>query len=318
MLVWANIHGSYFAGFIVAAAVALDAVNAAKWDRSVVGRWLLFGVVSVAATLLNANGLAGFLHPVSISSMETLQGIGEWHPSTTRNTPFFFATLIGVLGALLVRGARFRAGELCLLLLTLLMAFTHVRHQSIFIILAALIVTPKLSGREPSAPLFNSLRERRAWAVGSLAVALSLLGARASIPLEPRETFSNPRGLIAHVPAELRSQPLLNEYSLGGPLILAGIRPFIDGRADMYGDEFFKSYMKMAEGDWPTFDRAVRKYQIRWTMLQLDNRLLPKLDASPEWRRLYSDEVGVIHVRRSGDGKKAPACGERAERQDCR
>ena len=29
---------------------------------------------------------------------------------------------------------------------------------------------------------------------------------------------------------------MLNGYSMGGPLILSGIRPYIDGRGDMYGD----------------------------------------------------------------------------------
>jgi hypothetical protein len=54
----------------------------------------------------------------------------------------------------------------------------------------------------------------------------------------------------------------------------------------------------MNDGDWDVFNRAANKYGFRWTMLQKDNRLVEKLDASPNWRRLYSDEVGVIHVRR--------------------
>ncbi len=31
---------------------------------------------------------------------------------------------------------------------------------------------------------------------------------------------------------------MFNGYNFGGPLILAGIKPYIDGRADMYGDAF--------------------------------------------------------------------------------
>lgn len=138
------------------------------------------------------------------------------------------------------------------------------------------------------------------------------------IPLVPRETFSNPRGLIAHVPAELRSEPVLNEYAMGGPLILAGIRPFIDGRADMYGDAFFSDYLKIIDGDMPLFNEVVRKYGIRWTILQADNRLISLLDASPQWGRLYSDSVGVIHVRRTQGGKPPPACREDHKGEDCR
>ena len=118
-------------------------------------------------------------------------------------------------------------------------------------------------------------------------------------------TFSNPRGLIAHIPPELRSQPVLNEYSMGGPLILAGIRPYIDGRADMYGDAFVQDYLKTTAGDWATFSKVVDKYGLRWTILQNNNGLIRELDRSGEWRRIYSDKVGVIHVRR-GTGPAAP------------
>jgi len=71
--------------------------------------------------------------------------------------------------------------------------------------------------------------------------------------------------------------------------------------------------MKIVDGDLPTFNAAVRKYGISWTMLQEGNRLLPLLDESPEWKRVYSDRVGVIHVRRVGrDG--TPSCNEDAKR----
>lgn len=300
IFVWANFHGSYFAGFIVSAAVALDAWIAAKFDREIFLRWLLFGIVILVAALLNANGIKGVLYPLEISGMETLPSIGEWHPSSPKATPVFYFLLLAVIGALLWKRPKFTPGELLLLLFTLAMAFTHIRHQSVFIILSSMIITPKLASpvRQQAAPLFKSAADKRFW-LGSAAVIASLIiGTRAVIPLQPPETFSNPRGLIAHIPPELRSQPVLNEYSMGGPLILNGIRVFIDGRADMYGDDYFKTYLKINDGDWGVFNRMVKKYGFRWTMLQKDNRLVEKLDASPEWYRLYSDEVGVIHVRR--------------------
>jgi hypothetical protein len=316
---WANIHGSYFAGFIVAAAVALDALNEAGWDRQALVRWITFGIGCLVAAVVNANGMAGLLHPLTISGMETLPGIAEWRPSTTRNTPVFFLASVAVLGLLLFKRPRFRIGELCLLLTTLAMALMHVRHQSVFVIIATLILTPKLAGRgrEQASKLFGSTAEARTLIAAAAATATLAIGLRMMIPLSPRETFANPRGLLAHIPPGLRSQPLINEYSFGGPLILAGIRPFIDGRADMYGDQFFADYLKLADGDDQTFNRVVSRYGIRWTMLEPENRLVAKLDASPDWRRLYSDGVGVIHVRRSGGGPEQTPCDKDAKRKDC-
>lgn len=302
IFVWANIHGSYFVGFVVAAAAALDSLIATKFDRKVLLGWSSFGFAILVAAALNVNGIEGLIHPLTISRMETLPSIGEWHPSTPGATPLFYLLLLAVTGALLWKRPCFRPGELLLLLLTLGMAFTHIRHQSVFIVLAALVVTPKLSNvvRETGGPLFPLSTEARVWTVAAALAALVIVGVRAVVPLQPRETFSNPRGLIAHIPPELRSQPMLNEYSMGGPLILNGIRVYIDGRADMYGDDFFKAYLKMSDGDWEVFNRMVKNYDLRWTILQNDNRLVEKLDMSPDWRRIYSDEVGVIHVRRAG------------------
>ena len=96
----------------------------------------------------------------------------------------------------------------------------------------------------------------------------------------------------------MRRERVFNGYSFGGPLILEGIKPYIDGRADMYGDAFFLNWWDIAQGDMPKFEDAVRKYDIRWTLLSPSEPLVKELDASPRWRRFYSDKVGVIHVRR--------------------
>ena len=56
-------------------------------------------------------------------------------------------------------------------------------------------------------------------------------------------------------------------YRLAGPLILAGIRPHIDGRSDMYGDAFFADYQRILDGDRTAFDRANARYDLAWTMI---------------------------------------------------
>jgi hypothetical protein len=112
-------------------------------------------------------------------------------------------------GAVLLKRPTFRVGELLLLLLTLGMAFMHLRHQAMFIIIAVLIVTPKLSNRtaEDGRPLFHSAKDRRVWLAGAALLAAGILSLRVIVPLTPKETYSNPRRLLAHVPAEMRASP---------------------------------------------------------------------------------------------------------------
>jgi hypothetical protein len=117
------------------------------------------------------------------------------------------------------------------------------------------------------------------------------------MPLDPPENEANPWKLIAAIPPELRSQPVLNGYSMGGPLILSGIRPYIDGRGDMYGDELVLGYARMIHGDAKALDEAVEKWGIRWAILPNESKLVPVLDRTPGWRRIRRDEVGAIYVR---------------------
>ena len=96
----------------------------------------------------------------------------------------------------------------------------------------------------------------------------------------------------------MRAQPVLNGYAMGGPLILAGIRPYVDGRGDMYGDELVVGYTRIRDGDPAAFSEAVRRWKIRWAILpNRYARLIALLDRTPGWRRTYRDEVGVIYVR---------------------
>ena len=286
LVAWTNIHASFPLALLIAGAVALDSMMGAKWTNW--KPWTQFLFASAVALMLNANGLHGLVQPFHISGLRMLPSIEEWQASTPSTTPEFYAVLLFGLGALFWRGVRVPLGQLVLLLALLALSFTQVRHQSWFVIVAVMTLTPLLrTGASMEEPI-----------VPYLLAAAALLALRALLPVVPSESAANPRQLLAAVPAELRAEPVLNGYSLGGPLILAGIRPYIDGRAEIYGDTFFEDYVKITGGDMARFNRAVDRYGIRWTMLPYGNAaLIKELDASSSWRRLYADKVGVIHVR---------------------
>lgn len=290
LVVWTNLHASFPLSLPIAAAIGLDSVIQHKCKN--LGPWLVFGAVSAIALLLNANGLAGIEQPFRTSGAAMLPYIGEWHASTPINTPFFFGVLLLGLGGLLWAGVRVPIGRLLLLLLLLALAFAHMRHQGAFIIVAACILPPvsRTTERWSPAPLWLC------------AAAVPFLAFRLMVPVTPPERASNPRGLIAAIPPALRSQPVFNEYTFGGPLILAGIRPYIDGRAEIYGDAFVIDYVNIADGDMDAFQRAARRYDIRWVMLQRNQKsLLHALQSSGKWRRIYTDDVGAIDVRSDVD-----------------
>ena len=283
---WTNIHGSFVVAAPIGAAIAFDALQKTKWSNW--RQWAWFALASAIGLLLNGNGLRGLMRPFEMENLAILPLVQEWQPSTLQWMPQFYAVLGIGLFALLYKGVRIPIGRLLLLLGLAGLAFSQVRHQSWFVIVAACILPPLLGSQPSRVPLAR-------WAAYA---AIPLLIGRALWPIVPPENGANPRQVIAAIPPGLRGQPVFNGYTFGGPLILAGYRPYIDGRADMYGDAFVLDYSRITDGDMGRFEAVVRQYGIRWTMLPARSVLVQALDRSPRWKQIYSDRVGVIHVRR--------------------
>jgi hypothetical protein len=292
LIAWANMHGSFVLGVGIAGLFGLEALVFSSDRARVLKQWVPFGVACVAAVFVNANGLAGVVHPLRMANLEMLPLIDEWKPSDPRVTPFFFGVLALTLVVIAWKRPRLPWTRWLLLAGMLGLALLQVRHQAMLAIVAAMVL-PEGFARASAGP---SRSDRAAIAVTVIA-AVALVLMRAILPLQPTENEANPWKLIAAVPPEYRSAPVLNGYSMGGPLILLGIRPFIDGRGDMYGDALVSDYVRVTSGDPAAFEGAVRRWDIRWAILPHRSRLIGLLDRSPGWRRMASDEAGVVYVR---------------------
>ncbi len=294
MLVWANLHASFVFGLVMIPFFALEALLQEKDRANVALRWGAFGLLSLLLTLVNPTGLQGVLYAVQVSSMKILPLINEWRPSSLSKDPLFFAMSAAAAVAVVASRARIPLTRLLLIAALFYLALTHARHQALFGIVSLLLVAPSLAHRAPA----QDRVPRRAVAVTAVLALLLLFAVRLLVPLPHRETPVYPGRAIASVPQPLRSQPVLNSYDFGGALILHGIAPFIDGRADMYGDDFTADAHAIERGDARRFNEAVKRWNIRWTILHPSGRLVPVLDRDPNWRRAYADKYAVIHVRR--------------------
>jgi hypothetical protein len=292
MVIWTNLHGSFVLGLLIAGAFGMEALLGSSDRRRVLRQWLPFGIACVIAMFVNANGFAGVVHPFLVAKLSHLPLIDEWKPSNPTVTPFFFAVLAGSLLLIWLKRPRMHPVRWLLLGAFLALAFFQMRHQAVLAIVAAMLLPEGL------AKAGRATGERRpvlAITAGAIAVLVAI---RAALPVTLPHTEANPWKLIAAVPKPLRAEPVLNGYVMGGPLILSGIRPYVDGRSDMYGDQLIVDYKRITEGDRPTVESAVQRWNIRWAILPLRYRkLIALLDHSPQWRRIYADEVGAIYVR---------------------
>jgi hypothetical protein len=283
---------------------ALEALVEGRRDPwPVIRAWAPVGLLSLGAAMLTPHGPAGLLYPFQTSSMATLTAIAEWLPADFSKPNPFELTLLATLFVCLRYGARIPVFRLALLLLMLHMGLQHARHQILLAVVGPLIVAPALAeawGRERIAEVRS-----RTVVLAFAVLAVAMVAVRYVKPVVRGDDAATPATALAHLPPGFAERPVFNAYYFGGYLIYRDIRPFIDGRADMYGDAFFTAYLKAREGG-PALDRALAQHRIDWTLLEAGEPLIREMDAKPGWRRIWSDRYAVVHVRTAALPVAAP------------
>lgn len=95
---------------------------------------------------------------------------------------------------------------------------------------------------------------------------------------------------------EMTGQRGFNSYNWGGYLIWRGIPVFVDGRADVYGDDFLHYYRR-------TFDLTSRwqepldDFDIDYVLVERLSPLVTLLNSSEAWQEIYLDDVSAIFTR---------------------
>lgn len=310
---WVNLHGGYVIGLallgvtLVTEAIARLPTNPLPAVRPL----LVAALASLAAVLVNPHGVEALAYPVTYAGTQnaSMQFIAEWQ-SPDFHSPALWP-LAGSIALLMVMGlARAPLGltETLWALMFALMALTSVRHIQLY----GVVVAPLLAARaQAELPLLR--RTTATWRHPGLLAALwpvllvaSATGvARAHAEGVPLQVHSEPseRGYPAGGAAYLQQTDaqgnLFNEYEWGGYLIYAlhpERRVFIDGRADLYGDEWVEEHTRIVrlQADW---GEVTRQHDIRLALVKKGGPLAALLDCHPEWAEVYAGEVERLFVR---------------------
>jgi len=230
--------------------------------------------------------------------LQELDNIYEWRATDFSTLQPLELVLLTGLYVSLSRGARLPTVRLLLLLGLLHMALAHTRHQMLAGFIAPLLIAEPL-GKSLSPGAMAPAAARRGWAAAGLLLAVCLATLRLALPVVIGDGPAAPVSALSHVPPSLAAQPVFNDYGFGGFLIFSNVRPFIDGRVDMYGDKFVSLYASVTHPDKAALEQTFQLYSVRWTILDPSNPAVSLLDALPEWCRLYADQFAVVHVRSS-------------------
>jgi len=301
MTLWANLHASFALGLGLIGTYGLDAVLAVSdWPerRRIARQWLCFFCGAILAALLAPYTIKGLLFAFELSNQTfSLSVVNEW-----RGTDFshFQPMEIGIL-VLLALGflARIRlsAGKLLLLLGLVHLALAHIRNLDMLALIAPILLARPLAEALPAlrapADRATTLAVRHMLFAGITIAAVTAVALWHGI-VRNEQDIGPTRAFAAATEAGVTG-PVLNAYDFGGYLVFAGVAPFIDGRVDLYGDQFLHDYLDAVAGD--ALPSMLKRYHIGWTLLQPKMKAVEVLDHLPGWQRVYGDGHAVVHRR---------------------
>jgi len=320
MLVWANTHGAFIAGFVVWGAYMADWLwgfwNGQK-TKDMGRQLILIGGLSFAATFINPSGwrLWGISVGYINNEFITSHIIDHFSPNFHNKEVWPFLLMIAFALFALAQERKIQLREALLLAGWTAMGLHTIRNIPLFAVITAPIYGSLL---QPWAEKIPGLLKREinfkdaekslrgyVWIVaGTLIFGLALWR---GIPLDEKGTGNVflPDQMPVQAVDWLEQNPphgkMFNDFAWGG-YILYRMWPrqtvFIDGQADFYGEALFREYIEVVSlrNDW---EGILDQHEVSWIITQraglLGRHLLS--DTTDAWNLDYEDNTTVIFSR---------------------
>lgn len=308
MVLWANLHGAFTVGFIIAGAFGLEALlRAEPQDRiRVAAVWCIFGALAFAAACATPSGIHPFILTFRLAhANEALPHTQEWRSASFEATTVLFFMVPVLYMLALSKEVRRNAARILLIAAVTLLTLRYMRFIMFLGIVAPLLGSAAMGRIFPSAlksPLADRLRHQLpglALLRGACAVAAALtFYAATQKSIRPPDAES-PDAAFASVPEEIRNKRVLNSFHFGGFLIRHGIPTFIDGRTDMlFGGGFVSRYLKAREPENTAgVASLVDEYRIEWAIVGTDDGFAKTIPQLEGWRTHYKDDAATVFIR---------------------
>jgi hypothetical protein len=327
---WANLHagwvllfllgGAMLAGEIVDRALHREPGGQPPLRLAQVRDLALALVVSVAALALNPNGVALYAYPFATHGITALNRyVMEWFPADLGSIFGWLLlgfVIVGVVPAFIFARDRLRTSDALILVGLTVMAWQAIRFLLIVGpiggAIVAVVVSPVISasrlGRSSASMLERLTRPaggRRGRINGVIVGAMLVLGIGVAllrtIPSAQAAEIARvlPSGAVAWMDAHDPGTRIFNRYEWGG--YIGEHRPqqpiFMDGRADVYGDQLLRMYVGII-GLHADPQATLDRYRIDYAVFPPATPLAAWFDASAVWERVYKDATAEVWVRR--------------------
>jgi hypothetical protein len=317
-LFWVNTHGSWIIGlgtvalyFLAGlASFQIGSLETRRWTNAERMRLEIVFLLSLVAIPITPYGelLAAYPFTVASSLPISVANILEWQvmPFNLGGGKLFLALLLGFFLAQVVFRFSWHLAELFLFLLGTAMACMHVRFLLLFVPFSAPLAATMLAR---CMPVYNKRKDQYlfnfALMAGVIIAMAHYFPSRADMQRKVAEQF--PVQALEYMRGHSVPGPLFNSYGFGGYMIEAGYKTFIDGRSELFeqtgvlGDYMHITLLK------PGALQVLGSYGIQSCLVQRDEPFATLLSSSPDWSKVYSDQLSALYVKRdASDATKQP------------
>ncbi len=317
-IVWVNLHAGYIIGIAVEIIylfgylleVAIQRVRRKEKIDALNQKtiWILFSVLitSILASPLNPTGFRILTYPFQTLTDSAMQSyIQEWFSPDFHQVIWQpFAVMLLVLIGMGMSGNR--PISITKILLTLVFGYGALRSMR-NIPLFAIVVIPVLAQQlfylfkfRPKAHEQSRLfRYIAPIVISTIAVVLVLGFIQVTNNQQKSEGETFPKDAVDWIMENKPKGNIFNSYNWGGYFIWR-LYPeylvYIDGRADLYGEEFISNYRRIYLTK-PGWEEKLNQENIRIVFVEFDSMLADALRQSSAWKKQFEDKSSVIFIK---------------------
>lgn len=313
-LIWVNSHGTFILGFgalaiyLVGGSLSVRAAGgwSKPWTPTQRRQLGLTILLCGLASLVTPYGIRLVIFPVQFMALQPISTriVTEFQPLPLSSFQgvLFLACILLFCGAIVARRLYCQFPDLLLLAVAAGGTFLHARVIVLFVPVFAPFLAELLARWLPGPQV-----EKGRTLTNALLIACILAGIVGFFP--SKSTLQEVSKLIAPVDAAsfLGSRPDIERtftYYDWGSFLLFDLGPtrkvFIDGRLNLYErDAVFGDYLEALSTEMG-LRTLLRKYDIDSCLVPRGSPAIKFLEASPQWKQVYSDRISVIFVKTQG------------------
>jgi hypothetical protein len=321
IVLWVNVHGGFLLGLVLIGIYEIDAAWRLVSDRKG-GLWFFALsatlIASALATLLNPYGVALHRHIYQyVSDPFLMHHIQEFQAPNFRTfSPLCFAALLLIcLCGVAMAGVRPSLREGLVLIFGAWSGLYASRNLPVAAILicavAACFVTRawrrnRQEGEAARSPIIlDRIDERDAslrsglWPVIAIALVLWMVThdgrlGHAHVIHAQFDGSRFPVAAVDYIERQGIAKPMFSIDQWGGYLIYRNYPAvLVDDRHDLYGDEFFKAYLRIIHVE-PGWQDALDQTKAAVALLPSDSPLAKAMATANQWKEVYRDNVATL------------------------